>query len=381
MSQAKKILHIAGGVSIQKLYQHIFSEFSERGILQDVYVPCNTASKVGKNKIDLPNLTYCFKAVGNLVDRVLFFPKIRKHFTEIENAFNVDSYSYCFAYTVMTDGSLAYRLKKKEGTHYSVFVRNTDINIFYRYFFWLRPFFRRILINAEFINFPNPSYETRIRSMMGVKFVAKIESKIRIVPNGIDNFWHEHRILNPKQKINHPVRLIFVGKIDENKNVDGLIRAIRILRNKGEYKLMLIGLVSQDKKEDLEKWREELKDKLIYAGEVANNNLLLEYYRQADIFVMPSKTETFGLVYIEALTQGLPILYTKGEGVSGFFDNKHVGLAIDNPEDEVEIAEKITKISDNYCIFAKDTITESIRFNWREIINLYITQTEGHEKV
>src|SRR5690606_27379329 len=133
--------------------------------------------KLDKNVIKLPGLSYRFKVVGNFFDRVLFYPKIDKHFIEMKKAFDIGQYVHCFAYTVMTDGSLAYRLKKKKGTPYSVFVRNTDINIFYKYFIWLRPLFKKILREAEAINFPNPSYKTRLLSMIGVKFAREIEKK------------------------------------------------------------------------------------------------------------------------------------------------------------------------------------------------------------
>ena len=46
-----------------------------------------------------------------------------------------------------------------------------------------------------------------------------------------------------------------------------------------------------------------------YLPETNDKNKLLEHYRSCDIFIMPSKTETFGLVYVEAMSQGLPCLY------------------------------------------------------------------------
>ncbi len=381
MNRSKKILHIAGGVSLQKLYQHIFSQFSKQNIHQDVYVPCNHPSKFGQNEVAFPNLRYRYEVVGNMLDRILFFPKVNKHFAAIEEAFDTSDYSHCFAYTVMTDGSLAYRLKKSKGIPYSVFVRNTDINIFYKYFVWLRPFFKKILAEADYINFPNPSYKDRLLSIIGVKFAREIQGKVRVVPNGIDDFWHEHQLIAPKVKTQKPIQLIFVGKIDANKNVDRVVKAVQILNKKAEYKLVLVGAVSEDKVDELEKWKRELSNKISYVGDVSDKELLLAHYRKADIFVMPSKTETFGLVYIEALTQRLPIIFTDGEGVAGFFKEKQVGLAVSNPNDEHEISAKIAEIASNYSVFTQNTINESAQFSWGKIIHLYIKQIDRHEKV
>jgi glycosyltransferase involved in cell wall biosynthesis len=55
---------------------------------------------------------------------------------------------------------------------------------------------------------------------------------------------------------------------------------------------------------------------------------LLNNYRNSDIFIMPSYNETFGLVYIEAMSQGLPIIYTQNEGVDGYFKEGSVGYSV-----------------------------------------------------
>lgn len=52
-------------------------------------------------------------------------------------------------------------------------------------------------------------------------------------------------------------------------------------------------------------------------------------FAESDIFVMVSHSETFGLVYIEALSQGLPILYTRGQGIDGTLKEK-IGEAADS---------------------------------------------------
>lgn len=50
--------------------------------------------------------------------------------------------------------------------------------------------------------------------------------------------------------------------------------------------------------------------------------------RSCSVFAMPSIFETFGLVYLEALSQNLPVVYTKGQGIDGMFDNT-VGIGVD----------------------------------------------------
>ena len=51
--------------------------------------------------------------------------------------------------------------------------------------------------------------------------------------------------------------------------------------------------------------------------------------KEHQIFAMPSFNETFGLVYIEALSQNLPILYTKSEGIYKYFEEGHFGIGVE----------------------------------------------------
>lgn len=98
---------------------------------------------------------------------------------------------------------------------------------------------------------------------------------------------------------------------------------------------------------------------------------LINYYRKADIFVMPSLTETFGLVYAEALSQGLPVIYTYGQGFDGQFEEGDVGYAV-NPHDYNDICEKIISVLENYDAISKRCTTNSVKFDWGIIVKDYI---------
>ncbi|MGM0567465.1 MAG: glycosyltransferase, partial [Bacteroidota bacterium] len=97
---------------------------------------------------------------------------------------------------------------------------------------------------------------------------------------------------------------------------------------------------------------------------------LIEEYRRADVFAMPSHSETFGLVYIEAMSQGLPVLYAKNEGIDKLFEDFTVGTAAehDSPED---IAAKLLLIEQNKERLAKNALEQSIKFNWETVSEKY----------
>ena len=59
-----------------------------------------------------------------------------------------------------------------------------------------------------------------------------------------------------------------------------------------------------------------------------DRSVVSKVFSNYDCFVMPSHNETFGMVYIEALFSGLPIVYSRGTGVDGYFDDYNVGLKV-----------------------------------------------------
>ena len=63
-------------------------------------------------------------------------------------------------------------------------------------------------------------------------------------------------------------------------------------------------------------------------------------------FVMPTLRETFGMVYIEALFSGVPILYSRDRGIDGYFDDVDVGFRVD-PTSSEHIAEGLLYLSQN----------------------------------
>jgi len=85
---------------------------------------------------------------------------------------------------------------------------------------------------------------------------------------------------------------------------------------------------------------------------------------------MPSYNETFGLVYLEAMSQGLPIIHTKGQGIDGYFEDGTVGYSV-NPKDIDDIVEKIKMIIHNYNKISKNCYNLVDNFSWDKITQTY----------
>jgi glycosyltransferase involved in cell wall biosynthesis len=125
-------------------------------------------------------------------------------------------------------------------------------------------------------------------------------------------------------------------KNHSRKNLRGLAAALKILADEG--KAMPLEIIGGGAPDDMERCRNIVAglDSVSFAGALDRAELRARL-NQATAFVLPSLRESFGLVFIEALFAGVPVIYPKGAAIDGYFDEAPFALRVDarNP---VEIA-------------------------------------------
>ena len=126
--------------------------------------------------------------------------------------------------------------------------------------------------------------------------------------------------------------VLFVGSGFERKGVKYLIKAAEYVS--GQISLMIVG-----KGAEAEFKRMSGCQKIIFCGPQKDVD---KYYAAADMFVFPTMYEPFGNVHLEALASGLPVITTKNSGASEIIKDGVHGFVIQQPEDYISIAEKIT---------------------------------------
>src|SRR5699024_5796702 len=99
------------------------------------------------------------------------------------------------------------------------------------------------------IIFLSPPYkEFVLNNYIRLKEINIIKEKAVVIPFGIDNFWFEN-MLSEKKKLNkNEIRLLFVGKINENKNINTIIEVCNYLIQQGyKIRFTVVGII-EDKK-------------------------------------------------------------------------------------------------------------------------------------
>lgn len=367
------ILHITNDYSGSKVYKNLIRELDNLEISQIVYNPIKEKNRINKNSIGLKSAES--KIIYSLIlnkfsDRLLYQRKIEKIVKDIENQIDLSKISLIHAHTWYSDGGVAYLLSKKYSIPYIVTIRNSDVNVFQKYFIHERKFGREILEMAKSVILIAASYKERVLSESSLrKIKAIINNKLLIIPNGVDDFWIKSREIKERGE-KKSLKFLYIGKFNPSKNVVNLVKAIKILnKNKVCCTLDLVGGGGKDESKIL-KLIDEYPNIFKYHDRVYNKEKLKEIYLSCDVFTMPSSKETFGLVYIEAMLQGLPVLYTAKEGIDGFYEEK-IGENVNKSASALEIQQALLKIIDNYNTYEIPTEKLIAKHNWNNIALIY----------
>lgn len=369
------ILYIA--VDYTGVHQSLHQSLSQmREYDTIVYIPLNYRLRDRIYSEQLPDGSQVISSViVKKWDRLLYCRKIQKMVNYIIRQ-NLDwsHISLIHATTCCVEGAIAYELSKRFHIPYIVAVRNTDLNTYYKYLFWHRGYFRNILLNSQRIIFLSHVYKERMSFLFQDLTQRKqIFQKSEVVFNGVNPSF----LLNRMAKRMFPSRcrrIVYVGAINRNKNLLNVIKAIVLLRKNGwDISYTIVGkgkrgeeadyLAQVEQEAHQNSWIELLPEQSVEA--------LIKIYRRSDIFTMCSFHETFGLVYVEALSQGLPIIYSEGEGFDGVFHEGEVGYhAI--PSSPQDIANKLRSVLENYEDISERIATLPMKqFDWNDIAQHY----------
>ena len=365
----KTVLHINGNYAGNQVHKIIAEKISDMGYFQHIYVPVRAKTLIGNNEIKKDNVSIKYDYALNKTDRLLYFKKIRKLTRRVKKLFDIEKLDHIHCHTLFSDGGVGYKLFKKYNIPYTLSIRNTDIG-FFKYFKCLTPFAKKILINAKKIVVLTPTLRQKLYKNLDDDAIKIIDKKVVIIPNPIADFWFEHKLKEKKEDKNK-VKLAQIGQLSKNKNNISVLKAINsMIKDKKQisYTIMGNGPIEDELKDYVKE--NKLEDYVNFTGYIKDKEKVQKYLLENDIFIMPSKSETFGLVYIEAMSQGLPVIYTKGQGIDGLFESQ-VGYGVD-PEDIQGIIEAIGKIYNNYQILSKNAINQAKRLTASNIAKRYI---------
>lgn len=218
---------------------------------------------------------------------------------------------------------------------YVLYARGSDV---YRPEISLKLILRTMLKNADAV--------IALTEDMKKNIQKTYNREVFVIPNGIDlekfvNISRKNLLLS-----NYTKKILFVGRLHPVKGVRYLIEAMKIIKEKDLYaKLIIVG--DGEEREKLQKLANKmgLLDSITFTGQIPNQNVS-QYMAMSDILVLPSLSEGFPNVILEAMAFGIPIVATNVGGVIEIMENGVNGFLV-KPGNPDQIAQKVLFLFNN----------------------------------
>jgi len=206
--------------------------------------------------------------------------------------------------------------------------------------------------------------------------------RIRVIPNGVD--LGEFAQLPKAPVARDGIVGLFVGRIDpDQKGLDTLVRAMALLPRSFPLRIRLVG-EDWGGTEQLRSLAQRLgvADRVTFVGKVERQALLEEYAR-AQFFVLPSLFEPFGIVLLEAMAAGLPVIASRVGGIPEIVQDGGTGMLIE-PGNPGALAESLLRLGNDESLrtsMARRGRERVVGYDWAlivpRILSVYTEALEG----
>lgn len=222
----------------------------------------------------------------------------------------------------------------------------------------------KVILDVDYRIAVSPFLGRKIEKTFGVKF--------NFIPNIVDTEQFDIK----STTFNKDNFVVFsAGNLAINKNHKILIEAFRDFKIKyPNSELFIAGEGNQRKFLEIEIKKYDLFDSVKLVGQLSRNEMI-DWFNKSNVFVLPSKKETFGVVIIEALSCGIPVVSTKSGGPNYIIENKEIGELCECTSQS--LFKSMVSVYENRAFYSKEEIRNyAIRRYSKEIvlekmINLY----------
>lgn len=191
------------------------------------------------------------------------------------------------------------------------------------------------------------------------------DCRIAVLPHGIDLV----KMGRARKGAGKERGLLFVGRLVWFKNAGMLIRVMSMLKGKGVMaRLCIIGTGPEEAKLKGMAKEYSVYDSIEFAGEVSNEEVSRRM-GGSDVFVFPSKREPRGLVLIEAMAAGLPIVSVNRGGPKDIIAEGRNGFLVE-PDDDGKMAERITSLLSDRKLYgrvSKNNVRDVGEYSWDKV--------------
>ncbi|MDK2829030.1 MAG: hypothetical protein PWP67_1845 [Clostridium butyricum] len=167
------------------------------------------------------------------------------------------------------------------------------------------------------------------------------------------------------------LKLLYIGRIELRRNIPFIYDTLfELNKRRGKVKLIMVGDGEKEYTEECNQYAKKIGvDNLIYSIPKLEQKYLSELYKKADFFVLPTHYEIFGMVLLEAMYYGLPVLTTLNGGSDCLINNGENGIILEC--DAEKWANIILKLNDNRqsCLNMSSKASNTIKnqYTWEKV--------------
>jgi glycosyltransferase involved in cell wall biosynthesis len=239
-------------------------------------------------------------------------------------------------------GVIAWMIKKRTGIPY-IITEHSRMKLTFRSLF--HKFFAKIALR-------NASSVIAVSNSLKRELTAESISGVQVIPNVIKT-----EKFKPALRNAGTFTIGFLGSLNShNKGLDVLLSACRELQFSFKLKVGGAGSLLDYYKDMTAKYN--LNEKVFFLGDI-DPRTIIKFYSDLNLFVLSSRYETFGIVLIEAMACGIPVVATRCGGPEDIIDDS-TGLLteIDDPEG---LMNAINSIYSNYVKYDSDVIRNYVK--------------------
>jgi glycosyltransferase involved in cell wall biosynthesis len=277
--------------------------------------------------------------------------------------------AFILAHSVTWAGYAAYLLNRKYGIPYVIVEHRS-------FFVWSSPeakqmvksfhipLFKLAYDHCEKLILVSDSMKKGIEAM-----VPSALNRSVVIPNMIrqDLF-----LPPPESRKPDPFVFLWAGRLEHVKGVDILLEAVKLLRERTNKEFLLRLAGKGSRREELERQAAALgvSEGVSFLGRLSRKEMMEEMQR-GNCFVLPTRYEAFGVVLIEAMATGLPVIATRSGGPESIVNTEN-GLLID-PENAEDLARAMQMMMENISSYSSTEIREQtlLRYGDRAVMEQY----------
>ncbi len=200
--------------------------------------------------------------------------------------------------------------------------------------------------------------------------MPSLDDRIEVLPAGVDTVhFHPQDPAAARKRLGLPAAakiVFFLSRLDKAHYFKGLPILVRALGRLPEVTLV-VGGDGELRRRHERNASKHLGERAIFVGDIAEADLP-SYFAAADVVVLPSvdRTEAFGLVLLEAMACGTPVVASRLNGVQTLVEDGNSGYLV-TPGNEVELAESIATTINDRQRMAAHALRVASKFRWQDI--------------